>query len=191
MSQDQIQNEEISTSAKGYILAENQSEIQVQVGPRCHHVGPLQSINQTKSKNKTLTQSCCFWYWFGAVHAEKMDQNMNSTKEGLISGSGAIQHKAYARVGLLGNPSDVYFGKTISFSLANFWASVTLEPSPHLIINPHPIHDLVQFDSLDHLVISFFLSFLFFPSYIGCLQFVGSDILNFFGVDMNMNILVI
>ncbi|KHG01453.1 Glucuronokinase 1 -like protein [Gossypium arboreum] len=81
-----------------------------------------------------------------------MDQNMNSTKEGLISGSGAIQHKAYARVGLLGNPSDVYFGKTISFSLANFWASVTLEPSPHLIINPHPIHDLVQFDSLDHLV---------------------------------------
>ncbi|MBA0829419.1 hypothetical protein Goarm_014027 [Gossypium armourianum] len=80
-----------------------------------------------------------------------MDQNMNSTKEGLISGSGAIQHKAYARVGLLGNPSDVYFGKTISFSLANFWASVTLEPSPHLIINPHPIHDLVQFDSLDHL----------------------------------------
>ncbi|KAG4128611.1 hypothetical protein ERO13_D09G029800v2 [Gossypium hirsutum] len=81
-----------------------------------------------------------------------MDQNMNSTKEGLISGSGAIQHKAYARVGLLGNPSDVYFGKTISFSLANFWAFVTLEPSPHLIINPHPIHDLVQFDSLDHLV---------------------------------------
>ncbi|GLT33195.1 hypothetical protein SLA2020_078000 [Shorea laevis] len=63
-----------------------------------------------------------------------------------------IEHKAYARVGLLGNPSDVYHGRTISFSLGNFWASVKLEPSEHLIINPHPVHDLVQFQSLDHLV---------------------------------------
>ncbi|XVE67847.1 hypothetical protein DITRI_Ditri09bG0020800 [Diplodiscus trichospermus] len=78
-----------------------------------------------------------------------MDQ-INSTEAGGVSG--VIEHKAYARVGLLGNPSDVYFGKTISFSLGNFWASVKLEPSHHLVIKPHPIHDLVQFNSLDHLV---------------------------------------
>lgn len=66
--------------------------------------------------------------------------------------SQSIEHKAYARVGLLGNPSDVYYGHTISLSLGNFWASVKLEPSEHLVINPHPVHDLVQFQSLDHLV---------------------------------------
>ncbi|KAK6153102.1 hypothetical protein DH2020_012741 [Rehmannia glutinosa] len=63
-----------------------------------------------------------------------------------------IEHRAYARVGLLGNPSDVYNGRTISFSLGNFWASVRLEASENLSILPHPAHDLVQFDSLPHLV---------------------------------------
>ncbi|KAF8402804.1 hypothetical protein HHK36_010895 [Tetracentron sinense] len=76
--------------------------------------------------------------------AEKMENDFSS--------SSVIEHKAYARVGLLGNPSDVYFGRTISFSLANFWASVRLLPSHHLVIQPHPTHDLVQFDSIDHLV---------------------------------------
>ncbi|XP_054821185.1 glucuronokinase 1 [Prosopis cineraria] len=66
--------------------------------------------------------------------------------------SNAIEHKAYARVGLLGNPSDVYFGNTISFSLANFWASAKLLPSDDLVIIPHPTHDLVHFRSIDHLV---------------------------------------
>ncbi|KAL3640097.1 Glucuronokinase 1 [Castilleja foliolosa] len=65
---------------------------------------------------------------------------------------GVIEHRAYARVGFLGNPSDVYNGRTISFSLGNFWASVRLEPSENLSILPHPVHDLVQFDSLPHLV---------------------------------------
>ena len=40
-------------------------------------------------------------------------------------GSGVtICHRVYARVGLLGNPSDGFFGKTISLSLANFCAEV-------------------------------------------------------------------
>ncbi|GFZ19061.1 glucuronokinase G [Actinidia rufa] len=64
----------------------------------------------------------------------------------------AIEHKVHARVGLLGNPSDVYYGRAISFSLGNFWASVRLQPSDHLLISPHHTHDLVQFDSLGHLV---------------------------------------
>lgn len=73
-----------------------------------------------------------------------------------------IEHKAYARIGLLGNPSDVYYGNTISISIANFWASVKLEPSDRLVINPHPYHDLVEFDSLNHLVCFSLFFFLFF-----------------------------
>ncbi|XP_059294229.1 glucuronokinase 1-like [Lycium ferocissimum] len=66
--------------------------------------------------------------------------------------SAVIEHKSYARVGLLGNPSDVYFGNTISFSLGNFFANVRLQPSQDLVIVPHPSHDLVQFNSISHLV---------------------------------------
>ncbi|XP_031484991.1 glucuronokinase 1-like isoform X2 [Nymphaea colorata] len=62
-----------------------------------------------------------------------------------------IDHKAYARVGLLGNPSDVYNGRAISFALGNFCATVRLRPSDSLIIQPHPFHDFVQFPSIDSL----------------------------------------
>ncbi len=37
-----------------------------------------------------------------------------------------IRKRAYARAGLLGNPSDGYHGKTISLSIHNFWAEVVL-----------------------------------------------------------------
>ena len=37
-----------------------------------------------------------------------------------------LKRRAYARAGLVGNPSDGYFGKTISFTLKNFWAEVVL-----------------------------------------------------------------
>lgn len=73
---------------------------------------------------------------------------------------GVIEHKAYARVGLLGNPSDVYFGKTISFSVANFYATVKLRPSKDLIIQPHPTHDLVHFQSHHQLVCQNLLLFV-------------------------------
>ncbi|KAK9052386.1 hypothetical protein SSX86_029015 [Deinandra increscens subsp. villosa] len=63
-----------------------------------------------------------------------------------------IEHKAYARIGLLGNPSDVYYGRAVSLTVENFWACVRLEPSSDLLILPHPTHDLVQFTSLSHLV---------------------------------------
>jgi glucuronokinase len=66
--------------------------------------------------------------------------------------NGVIEHKAYARVGFLGNPSDVYFGKTIAFSISNFFATVKLRPSKDLIIQPHPTHDLVNFSSNHQLV---------------------------------------
>lgn len=79
----------------------------------------------------------------------------------------AIEHKAYARVGFLGNPSDVYYGRTISFTISNFWASVRLQPSDNLVFLPHPTHDLVQFRSLDHLVCLFlFTSSLYLYIYL-------------------------
>lgn len=47
-----------------------------------------------------------------------------------------IEARAYARAGLLGNPSDGYFGKTISVIVKNFGAQVILFESPELVIEP-------------------------------------------------------
>jgi glucuronokinase len=63
-----------------------------------------------------------------------------------------VEHKAYARVGLLGNPSDVYGGRAVSFAVAGLWATVRLRPSDELLVQPHPRHDLVAFPSLTALV---------------------------------------
>lgn len=45
-----------------------------------------------------------------------------------------VESQAYARAGLLGNPSDKYFGKAISISIKNFSARVSLRHSPDLQI---------------------------------------------------------
>jgi len=45
-----------------------------------------------------------------------------------------IETHAYARAGLLGNPSDGYFGKTISIIVANFGAHISLYETPELKI---------------------------------------------------------
>jgi glucuronokinase len=59
-----------------------------------------------------------------------------------------ITAHAYARAGLVGNPSDGYFGKTISFIIRNFKATVRLWESPHFEIVP--THgDLAHFDSVN------------------------------------------
>ena len=47
-----------------------------------------------------------------------------------------IEARAYARAGLLGNPSDGYFGKTIAFIIRNFRARVLLYPSARVEIKP-------------------------------------------------------
>ena len=44
--------------------------------------------------------------------------------------------RSYARAGLLGNPSYGYFGKTISFSFANFSSDVTIWESPEICLVP-------------------------------------------------------
>jgi glucuronokinase len=62
-----------------------------------------------------------------------------------------IRKRVYARLGLLGNPSDGFFGKTISTTIGDFSADVTLWESPTLRLVPHPAHDPMEFGSLDAL----------------------------------------
>jgi glucuronokinase len=61
-----------------------------------------------------------------------------------------IETYAYARAGLLGNPSDGYFGKTIALIARNFRARVLLYPSARLEIKASKA-DMPLFESLDDL----------------------------------------
>lgn len=61
-----------------------------------------------------------------------------------------IETYAYARAGLLGNPSDGYFGKTIAMLVRNFRARVLLYPSARLEIKASKA-DSPVFESLDEL----------------------------------------
>jgi glucuronokinase len=61
-----------------------------------------------------------------------------------------ITKKAYARAGLVGNPSDGYYGKTISFIIRDFWAEVVLFESPELHLEMNE-RDEATFESIDEL----------------------------------------
>ncbi len=61
-----------------------------------------------------------------------------------------IETYGYARAGLLGNPSDGYYGKTISFAFSNFRARVLMTPSGRLEIKPSKV-DLPVFENLEDL----------------------------------------
>lgn len=62
-----------------------------------------------------------------------------------------IKKKTYARIGLMGNPSDGFYGKTLSTCITNFYAEVKLIESKVLKIVPHRIHDPTEFASLREL----------------------------------------
>ena len=62
-----------------------------------------------------------------------------------------IRKKAYARAGLIGNPSDGFYGKTISIICKNFRAEVTLYETPDVEIIPSQ-QDHCKFDSLQELL---------------------------------------
>ncbi len=47
-----------------------------------------------------------------------------------------VRKRAYARVGLCGNPSDGYYGKTIAFTIRDFWAEAVLYESPEVELRP-------------------------------------------------------
>ncbi len=59
--------------------------------------------------------------------------------------------RSYARAGLLGNPSDGYYGKTIAFSIEDFPVDVTIYESPELKIEPGDV-DMNHFTSLHEMV---------------------------------------
>ena len=44
-----------------------------------------------------------------------------------------IRTRSFARAGFLGNPSDGYFGKTLSFAFSNFGVELTLAESSRMI----------------------------------------------------------
>ena len=62
-----------------------------------------------------------------------------------------IRHRAYARAGLVGNPSDGYFGKTLSIIVRNFWAEATLYEWDQLELMPSQ-EDHSRFESMAELV---------------------------------------
>ena len=61
-----------------------------------------------------------------------------------------IECRAYARAGLLGNPSDGYFGKTISIIVKNFGAIVSLYQTPELVIEEMEV-DRNRFRNIYHM----------------------------------------
>jgi len=58
-----------------------------------------------------------------------------------------IRTKGYPRAGMVGNPSDGYYGKTISFAFSNFTAEVVLYETPELEILPSE-RDHSRFDGM-------------------------------------------
>ena len=62
----------------------------------------------------------------------------------------ACEATAYARAGLIGNPSDGYFGKTISILVRDFAAKVTLYENPEIEIVPS-FQDRMRYSSMEDL----------------------------------------
>jgi glucuronokinase len=84
-----------------------------------------------------------------------------------------ITTHAHARAGLVGNPSDGYFGKTISFIIRNFRATVTLWESPHFEVIPSH-GDLARFDTVNE-----FLRDLRLHGYYGGLRLIKASVKRF------------
>ena len=61
-----------------------------------------------------------------------------------------IRRRAYPRAGLIGNPSDGYNGKTIAFSVKNYFAEVVLRESDKLTIFP-TVRDESVYDDIHSL----------------------------------------
>lgn len=82
----------------------------------------------------------------------------------------SIERHAFARVGLLGNPSDGYFGRTLSAVLRNYRATVKLEETAELVIEPDP-NDADVFKSVEDLI-----HVVSHQGYYGCARLVKATI---------------
>ncbi len=63
-----------------------------------------------------------------------------------------LHTKSYARAGLLGNPSDGYYGKTISFTMTDFCVDLVMYESPRLQLKPAAGVDDSKFGDIHELV---------------------------------------
>ena len=68
-----------------------------------------------------------------------------------IMDNAIIETSAYARAGLLGNPTDGYNGKTLSIIVRNFGARILLYPSPELNIEAQE-QDVNVYRNIYHLI---------------------------------------
>lgn len=93
-----------------------------------------------------------------------------------------IETRAFARAGLLGNPSDGYYGKTISIIVKNFGAHISLYETPELHIEPTD-QDLNIYKNVHHLVESVDLT-----GYYGAARLVKAAIKKFVEYCMNNNV---
>ena len=62
-----------------------------------------------------------------------------------------VKARSFPRAGLLGNPSDGYFGKTLSFAFADYCVDLTLSESTKMRFVPGEVDD-ATFDSPENLV---------------------------------------
>ena len=105
-----------------------------------------------------LGDSSCKFDGWGVAAAEQLLSSYRDCRASLgeplpspgktPSAPATIIKRANARVGVMGNPSDGFNGRTISLSVDNFWAEVHLWPSARLAILPHPLFDPMSFGSL-------------------------------------------
>jgi hypothetical protein len=78
-----------------------------------------------------------------------------------LAAAGGAYARGYARVGVLGNPSDGYHGKTLSVTVENFYAEAWVTPvegapaaaggGAAVRLLPHPVFDPLRYPSLGHL----------------------------------------
>eukprot|EP00756_Hemistasia_phaeocysticola_P051557 Hpha_TRINITY_DN26731_c0_g1::TRINITY_DN26731_c0_g1_i1::g.138860::m.138860/K16190/GLCAK; glucuronokinase len=143
----------------------------------CFRNETLSLVRQYLAEHKSVDQRSfgCFMEWLvprAPVYGMKLPADFrligpDTTKKEYIQVAqsvSAVKHvhapqpitrRAYARVGLMGNPSDGFNGKTIALSIANFWAEVTIVESEKLRLLPHPLNDPQEFGGLSDL---FFIS---------------------------------
>ncbi|MFP4521345.1 MAG: mevalonate kinase [Fibrobacterota bacterium] len=95
-----------------------------------------------------------------------------------------IKTMAYARAGLLGNPSDGYYGKTVSVIIKNYRANVILYHTPEINIIPNK-RDHSRFRSMAELVSDVRLN-----SYYGGIRLIKASIKVFYEYCTQNNIVL-
>jgi glucuronokinase len=109
-------------------------------------------INETNVPEKVEPKKkiCRYWKKLGKC---RLGQKCKFAHPGQVQveatlPSVIISERCYARIGLVGNPSDGFYGKTLSMALGNYSAVVSLSPSDELKLVCHQFHDKLTYNSL-------------------------------------------